>query len=670
MVPFRDWSIKTKLYLLASGAVLVASGLIGGAMLYSDTQLLRANKLRQISTLADVLARNAVAAVEFDDAAAATELLASVGNLPTVERAAVYSAEGTLFASFPKADAESTDVLPPAERAPAELFSEHAIEVTRAIRRDHGADADPPVGYLRVRASLRDLEEQRAGHLRTSAKTVGLSLLAALLTTALFQRVITGPVHDLVEAAQRIARDEDPSHRVVKSGDDELGHLCDSFNQMLEKLEASQQQLQGMNSVLELRVTERTAELRSALEQAQAANRAKSDFLANMSHEIRTPMTAILGFTELLEEERLSADGRERVGTVVRNGRHLLQIINDILDVSKIEAGKLVVERVECRVTEMVADLASLMRRQAAEKGLSLEVRFDGEIPERVVTDPTRLRQVLMNLLGNAIKFTEKGGVELAVALDRASEETGASNRLRFSITDTGIGMTAPQLEKVFLPFTQADETMTRRFGGTGLGLTISRALARMLGGDITAESALGRGSTFTLTVEAGPLVGVRMVRNCRESLRPEPTDSAERPALPVVAGRVLVVEDGLDNQRLISLLLKKAGAEVTLAENGQGGLSLALQAWREGRPFDVIFMDMQMPVMDGYEATRALREAGYTQPVVALTAHAMSHDREKCLAAGCDEFLNKPIDRRELLETFSRWTKHANSALTPSSYC
>jgi CheY-like chemotaxis protein len=380
-----------------------------------------------------------------------------------------------------------------------------------------------------------------------------------------------------------------------------------------------------------------------------------------MSHEIRTPMTAVLGFADLLvEEERISPEGMERIETIRRNGRHLMSIINDILDVSKIEAGKMTIERIDCPVCRTLVDVVSLWRGRAIEKGLTLEVKYQGRIHERIRTDPTRLHQILANLLSNAIKFTNQGGIRLIVSM--APPAPDGIGRLQFEVIDTGVGMSPEQVEKVFQAFTQADETMTRRFGGTGLGLTIVKGLARLLGGEIRVASEVGKGTCFTVTIAVGPLEGVRMIANCREAML-----TADRPAAgpPIqLRGRVLLVDDGKDNQSLISFHLRRAGAEVTVAENGQEGLEAALEAWRSGDPFRVVLMDMQMPVMDGYQATTRLREAGYPLPVIALTAHAMSHDRQKCLDAGCDDYLSKPVDKQGLL---SKVAEYAERTLQPT---
>ena len=395
-------------------------------------------------------------------------------------------------------------------------------------------------------------------------------------------------------------------------------------------------------------------ELLEAKATAEAASRAKSAFVANMSHEIRTPMTAILGYADLLTHPSQGEEERRRcIQTIRRNGEHLMTVINDILDVSKIEAGKMAVEKIACSPSQLVTDVAALMKLRAVDKNLSFDVRYVGALPQTIQSDPTRLRQILMNLIGNAIKFTSKGGVKLLVSL--ADPADALNPRLRFDVIDTGVGLSPQQQQSLFRPFAQADSSTTRKFGGTGLGLTISKRLANMLGGDLICTSEAGAGSTFSLTVQTGSLRGVAMLEN------PQPPSDAADAALHRsqsvrLEGRVLLAEDGPDNRVLITFYLRQAGLEVSEVENGKLARDRALEALKRGNPFDLILMDMQMPELDGYTATAQLRQAGYRAPIVALTAHALGGDREKCLAAGCDDFAVKPIDHDALLAMLKKF--------------
>ena len=404
------------------------------------------------------------------------------------------------------------------------------------------------------------------------------------------------------------------------------------------------------------------AKITQALEEAKNSNRAKSDFLANMSHEIRTPMTAILGYTDLLlDPAHDAADFEQTVSTIKRNGEHLLTVINDILDISKLEAGKMEVERLECSPLDIASEVVDLLKVRAEGKGLSLAIETVGPIPCTILSDPTRLRQILVNLMGNAIKFTEIGGVRLVISC----VDDGPESFFQCEVIDTGIGMTEAQVDGLFQAFTQGDTSTTRKFGGTGLGLVISKRLTELLGGTLTVQSKPGEGSRLRMRFPTGPLASVRMLNDATvaSGMKPKVAPPTQ-PEADTLACRILFAEDGPDNQRLVGFILKKAGAEVTIVENGKLALDAALQARDEGTPFSVILMDMQMPVMDGYEATGMLREKGYTGPIVALTAHAMAGDRQKCLDAGCDDYQTKPIDRKKLIACV---TRYAGMHTTPS---
>ncbi len=427
-----------------------------------------------------------------------------------------------------------------------------------------------------------------------------------------------------------------------------------------------------MTDVTEMKKAEE--ELRAAKEKAESAARAKSEFLANMSHEIRTPLTAIIGFTETLLEKASDPESQDAAQTVKRNGEHLLRIINDILDISKIEAGKFEVEKTHCSPCQIASETASLMRVRAQSKGLSLNVHYLTPVPEAIVTDPMRLRQILLNLVGNAIKFTESGSVNLVIGSD---DPDATETNLFFRVEDTGIGITESQLKKLFKPFSQADSSTTRRFGGTGLGLMISQRLAQMLGGDISVRSMPKCGSVFELKVPSGPIDGVPRIENPSEAAFTGPTvdETSDSVAPAALDCRILLVEDGLDNQRLISMILRKAGADVTIASNGAEALELVRKSRGleptnsdsssefDGSGFDLILMDVQMPVMDGHETTQALRAGGCRKPIIALSAHAMQESIDECMRDGCDDYLTKPIERRKLLATVADYAEKSRAA-------
>ena len=407
------------------------------------------------------------------------------------------------------------------------------------------------------------------------------------------------------------------------------------------------------------------ADLDETRDRALESTRLKSEFLTNMSHEIRTPMTAILGFAEEVEVELgispSNAKIRAALSMVRRNGAHLLSLINGILDLSKIEAGRLEVARERCSPVRLVAEVASLLGVQAVEKGLVLETVAVGPVPEEIETDRTRLHQILINLVGNAVKFTETGRVRIEVGLVADTNDT--SPWLEIAVVDTGCGIGPEQMQRIFKTFTQVQGSLTRANQGTGLGLALSRKLARLLGGEILVESAPGRGSRFALRLSSPPLAGVRVLPAAEVGefavleRTPVSTTSIE------LSGRVLLVEDGLDNQRLIGGILRRAGLEVEIAADGAQGCELALSSESSDEPYDVVLMDMQMPVLDGYTAVQRLRASGYGGAIIALTAHAMSGDRERCLAVGCSDYATKPIAREQLLAQIAAHLPKACSA-------
>lgn len=390
-------------------------------------------------------------------------------------------------------------------------------------------------------------------------------------------------------------------------------------------------------------------DFRKSKDDAERANSAKTEFLANMSHEIRTPIGAILGFTDLLKNsENTTEENSSYMGIVERNSQQLLRLIDDILDLSKVEAGKMGIEQVEFSLSDLIADFASVMKLKAAERGIEFVLTLESKIPARIGSDPVRLKQIINNLVGNALKFTEKGFVELSLSYDEPV--------LRFTVRDTGVGISDEQRNKLFKAFAQADSSTTRKFGGTGLGLILSRRLAEALGGSLElTASAPGAGSKFTATISIKPVPGAELVSEKMLTVRT--TRSSLTVTTEALRGmKILVVEDSPDNQTLIETYLKATGAEIKTADDGQEGHDMALR-----EHFDVVLMDVQMPRLDGHSATRALRRARYGQPIIALTAHAMKEERVRCFESGFTDYLTKPLQRELLIQVLSRYLPRAN---------
>jgi len=398
-------------------------------------------------------------------------------------------------------------------------------------------------------------------------------------------------------------------------------------------------------------------ELAHAKQAAIAASDAKSAFVANISHEIRTPLAGILGFADVCLDPKLhDSDRIEHCRTIKRNGQHLLTILNDVLDIYKLEAGRIQVELIPCRPAEIIREVAAIMRPAAEAKGLTLDAEVVNPFPRSVRSDPTRLRQALLNLIGNAIKFTETGGVKIVLSM--VTNTYVEEPTMQIVVSDTGIGMTAEQQAILFKPFTQADVSTTRKFGGTGLGLSIARQLANLLGGDITVQSEPGKGSTFTMTAFTGSLLGSKFEDGSDDG-SDELANGGASEADAKIWSRVLLIEDGADNQELVQLWLRPLGVKLDIAVDGVAGVEMALAAIKEHKSYDLILMDMQMPNMDGYEATLKLRNGGYWQSIIALTANATPENRDRSLRAGCNAFLTKPVERAKLVEAVRTWVEH-----------
>jgi len=459
----------------------------------------------------------------------------------------------------------------------------------------------------------------------------------------------------LTSDGKELPEDEMPWARALESAElqsDQLARMNDGFGKLhtfivncapvLNVRGKAGGALISLDDVTQME--ENKVELSKAKESAEAANQAKSLFLANMSHDIRTPMNAILGFTELLRRgySKSEADARKYLETIHSSSKHLLDLINDILDLSKVEAGALDVEHITCAPHLLVQEVITVLAVKAREKSIDLDFAADGPVPATIQTDPTYLRRIITNLVGNSIKFTESGGVSVTLRLI----ETESKAQLVFDITDTGIGISPERMDSMFDPFTQEDASVTRRFGGTGLGLTISRRFARAMGGDIVPSSVPGEGSTFTVTVDTGSLAGVTMLSPDEVTSEAELGETVDQARWQFPAANVLVVDDGPENRDLVSLILTDNGLKVEQAENGQIAVDMA-----RAQHFDIILMDMQMPVMDGYTATRTLREDGLKIPIIALTANVMKEAEQAVLEAGCSGIHSKPINIDKLLQ-------------------
>ena len=466
-----------------------------------------------------------------------------------------------------------------------------------------------------------------------------LAAAIARLTTRLLIKplaLLQEGIHDLEAGRLREIR--------VSRTNDEIEYLGRSFNAMVKSLTAARTEVEENRQLLEKRIRERTEALDEALHSALSSSQAKSEFLANMSHELRTPMAGVIGMLDLVLDSSLSADQRENLASARNCALSLLALLNDILDLSKIEAGRMILEEIPYDIRELLADCVRSQVPLARTKGIVLRWEAAPGLPSQMIGDPLRLRQIIANLLSNAVKFTDQGEVVVTIRAGRHPARPARPWDLHVSVRDTGQGIPHDKLETIFEKFSQADGSISRRYGGTGLGLTITRKLVEIHDGSIAVESELGQGSTFTVTLP---------VRAQEAPVHAEP--EAPRQAAAPAFGPILVVEDNLINQKIVTALLRKSGYEVEVAGDGQQALDILAR-----RPFPLILMDVQMPVLDGLETTRRIRSTpGLSHiPIIAMTAHAMTGDRERCLEAGMNTYLAKPVDHAHLISVIEEFLR------------
>ncbi|MEM9158846.1 MAG: ATP-binding protein [Verrucomicrobiota bacterium] len=646
---FLGLPISSKIIGITAFSSFVTLSLICAISFYRDWKAFADRTVEGLDSLAQILESNTEASLRFNDPYRAKEYVDSLSNVKGLLSVTIYNDVGIKFASF----ATREDFSPfPSPRYEGERWEDGRVFFARTITLD-----DTRMGKILIEM---DTSEFKAATWQSFGSTVALflgGLFATVFLAAWLQRSFTHPLKELLDTTKRVTDSESYTHRATKRLDDEIGSLVDSFNDMLDALHRRDDALKDANSSLERTVAERTADLQSqnealreAIEAAKAASIAKSEFLATTSHELRTPLNPIIGYVEMLLLKGPPEEDAQQLTLIKQSAEQLLRLIDDILDFSRIERGAIQLASDEVRIASLCQGVVDLMSQEALRKNLSL--KHEHEEPEdlkpnqRIIkTDEGRLRQVVLNLVNNSIKFTHEGTIVVRSRISRRSESNGI---IRIDVTDTGIGISTGDQDKLFKPFSQIDGSLTREYGGMGLGLAISKKIIDAMKGDLICSSQVDVGSTFTFTI---PI-------EFSEGLAQKGAKKDDTKAKKSIPAEILLVEDEAVNRELVRSLLVTFGHSVTCARDGVE----AVELWNDSnQDFDLVLLDISMPRLDGFATSKALRKTetqGRRVPIVAMTAHARPSDRQKCIDCGMDDYLSKPLSLPKLSQTLDRWIR------------